>query len=118
MLTPISTQAWDYDKAAHLLNRAGFGGTPAEIEAAQKKGMTPLVHELVDVNLEAAHVPAPSWAKPRDIREMRMGVRAAESPEMRKEKLRAIRMMEGENILDLRRWWLERMMTTRAPLLE
>ena len=118
MLTPLSTQAWGYDKAAHLLNRAGFGGTPVEIEAAQKKGMTPFVHELVDVNLDSAHVPPPTWAKPRDIREMRMGARAAESPEMRKEKLRAIRMMEGENILDLRRWWLERMMTTRAPLLE
>src|ERR1700682_5741395 len=27
-------------------------------------------------------------------------------------------MMEGEQILDLRRWWLERMMTGPAPLLE
>jgi uncharacterized protein (DUF1800 family) len=27
-------------------------------------------------------------------------------------------MMESENILDLRRWWLERMMTGPAPLLE
>ena len=31
MLQPIDKAKWDYAKAAHLLNRAGFGGTPAEI---------------------------------------------------------------------------------------
>jgi uncharacterized protein (DUF1800 family) len=34
------------------------------------------------------------------------------------EKVREVRMMEGENILDLRRWWLDRMMNGPAPLLE
>ena len=29
-----------------------------------------------------------------------------------------LRMMEGEEILDLRRWWLDRMMNGPAPLLE
>src|SRR6202140_5606275 len=38
-LTPIAAQDWNYDFAAHLLERAGFGGTPAEIEALAK--MTP-----------------------------------------------------------------------------
>ena len=32
MLKPISPASWDYTKAAHLLNRAGFGGPPAEIQ--------------------------------------------------------------------------------------
>jgi uncharacterized protein (DUF1800 family) len=31
-LTPISAQDWSYDRAAHLLERAGFGGTPEEIQ--------------------------------------------------------------------------------------
>jgi len=30
-LTPIRAQDWSYDRAAHLLERAGFGGTPEEI---------------------------------------------------------------------------------------
>src|SRR5580698_10382195 len=38
-LTPISSADWNYDFAAHLLNRAGFGGTPEEIQAIAK--MTP-----------------------------------------------------------------------------
>jgi hypothetical protein len=38
-LRPIDAAAWNYDFAAHLLERAGFGGTPDEIEALAK--MTP-----------------------------------------------------------------------------
>jgi hypothetical protein len=38
-LTPIGAADWNYDFAAHLLERAGFGGTPEEIEALAK--MTP-----------------------------------------------------------------------------
>jgi hypothetical protein len=38
-LTPIAASDWNYEFAAHLLERAGFGGTPEEIEALAK--MTP-----------------------------------------------------------------------------
>src|SRR5215470_12844050 len=38
-LTPISPSEWNYDRAAHLLERAGFGGTPEEIRALA--AMTP-----------------------------------------------------------------------------
>src|SRR5271155_2861597 len=38
-LTPITAKDWNRDLAAHLLERVGFGGTPAEIDALAK--MTP-----------------------------------------------------------------------------
>jgi hypothetical protein len=38
-LAPIGPADWNYDFAAHLLERAGFGGTPEEIQALAK--MTP-----------------------------------------------------------------------------
>ena len=38
-LTAIGASDWNYDFAAHLLERAGFGGTPEEIDALAK--MTP-----------------------------------------------------------------------------
>ena len=38
-LTPISPADWNYDFAAHLLERAGFGGTPDEIQDLAR--MTP-----------------------------------------------------------------------------
>ena len=31
-LTPITAKDWNLDLTAHLLERAGFGGTPAEID--------------------------------------------------------------------------------------
>lgn len=38
-LTPIADSAWNYETAAHLLERAGFGGTPEQIETLA--AMTP-----------------------------------------------------------------------------
>jgi uncharacterized protein (DUF1800 family) len=38
-LKPIAPSDWNYDFAAHLLERAGFGGTPEEIQALAR--MTP-----------------------------------------------------------------------------
>ena len=35
-LKPIAPADWNYDFAAHLLERAGFGGTPDEIQALAK----------------------------------------------------------------------------------
>ena len=31
-LSPIPKTEWNYDRAAHLLERAGFGGTPNSIQ--------------------------------------------------------------------------------------
>jgi len=47
-LSPIAASDWSYDRAAHLLERAGFGATPDEI--ARLAAMTPVeaVEALVD----------------------------------------------------------------------
>jgi len=46
-LTPISPSDWNYDFAAHLLERAGFGGTPEEIQVLAKLSPTDAVRQLV-----------------------------------------------------------------------
>ncbi len=46
-LTPISSADWNYDRAAHLLTHAGFGGTPTDIEALAGKGLEAAVRWLV-----------------------------------------------------------------------
>jgi uncharacterized protein DUF1800 len=46
-LTPMSAADWNYDRAAHLLAHAGFGGTPAEIEKLTAAGLEHAVHSLV-----------------------------------------------------------------------
>lgn len=46
-LTPISVADWNYDTAAHLLERAGFGGTPEQIELLAAMSPTEAVRSLV-----------------------------------------------------------------------
>lgn len=47
-LTPITAADWNADRAAHLLVHAGFGGTPAEIEALAARGPQQAVRSLVE----------------------------------------------------------------------
>src|SRR5215471_4105770 len=46
-LTPISASDWNYNLAAHLLERAGFGGTPEEIQALAQLTPPEAVRQLV-----------------------------------------------------------------------
>ena len=46
-LSPIGSADWNYDSAAHLLERAGFGGTPEEIQALAKLTPAQAVARLV-----------------------------------------------------------------------
>jgi len=118
MLSPLPRQKWNYETAAHLLNRAAFGGTPAEIKRVQEKGLEASIGDLLDVPDDVANVMPPSWARPRDIRGRFVKVRSLRSDPGQSEKLEEMHMSEGADILDLRRWWLELMITTPAPLLE
>jgi hypothetical protein len=57
-LTPIVTADWNYDFAAHLLERAGFGGTPEEIESLAKMTPAQAVARLVRFEgTDASHLP-------------------------------------------------------------
>jgi uncharacterized protein (DUF1800 family) len=47
-LAPITAAEWSYDRAAHLLERAGFGGTPEEIAALAAMTPEEAVAHLVD----------------------------------------------------------------------
>jgi hypothetical protein len=46
-LSPITASDWSYEFAAHLIERAGFGGTPEEIQALAKLTPTQAVSRLV-----------------------------------------------------------------------
>lgn len=69
---PIAAAEWNYDMAAHLLERAGFGGAPDEVEALARMGPTAAVRHLVryqgveDVALpafrETGIYPAADWS--------------------------------------------------------
>ena len=68
---PIGAEDWTRDRAAHLLERAGFGGPPAEVEALYALGPLGAVrhlvryHEVQDVShpafRETGIYPSDSW---------------------------------------------------------
>jgi uncharacterized protein (DUF1800 family) len=47
-LAPVTAAEWHYDKAAHLLERAGFGGTPEEIARLAAMSPRQAIDALVD----------------------------------------------------------------------
>ncbi len=49
-LSPLSPVDWNYDRAAHLLERAGFGGTPEDIENLARQSPASAVNSLVYFN--------------------------------------------------------------------
>ncbi len=64
-LRPITAADWDAGSAAHLLERAGFGGTPEEIAAMAARTPEEAVAHLVRWQ-QVADVPLPSF-KPSGI---------------------------------------------------
>ena len=56
-LTPIGAADWSYERARHLLDRAGFGGTPEDIERLAAMSPAQAVQSLVDYqSLENRHL--------------------------------------------------------------
>ena len=64
MLKPLSSDRWNYSTAAHLLNRAGFGGPPADIQNLADLGPAKAVASLLDYEAISDPTLNPDWAKP------------------------------------------------------
>jgi hypothetical protein len=58
MLGPLALNRWDFDAAAHLLVRAGFGGRAEEIEKLHALGPAKAISSLVDSQPESYAPPA------------------------------------------------------------
>jgi hypothetical protein len=52
-LTPIAAADWTQARARHLLDRAGFGGTPDDVEQLYQLGPVAAVDALVDFDADA-----------------------------------------------------------------
>jgi uncharacterized protein (DUF1800 family) len=139
-LTPIAREDWNAERAAHLLERAGFGGTPEEI--AQLAAMTPeaAVRQLVyhkdiandlpafdhsgihDAGLEPFPASRPAATDLAKQTGESMGIKVKPSGNRRLQPvankffywLRASRL-ETHRVAY---WWANRMLATRRPLEE
>jgi hypothetical protein len=141
-LSTISPADWSYERAAHLLDRAGFGGTPEDVE--RLAAMTPqqAVDSLVDYQRvdNSAAVPFEEsgvWDTGMDpfppsradaVRQARergeaLGVQALPPGSPRRLQPVVDKFFYGlrANSIETQRlgvWWANRMLTTRRPLEE
>ena len=140
-LSPISARDWTYDRAAHLIERAGFGAAPDEV--ARLAALTPqqAVDELVDYESIADDLKPfdesviwdpgmdpfpPSRAEAvRLAREHGGGLGEKILPEGAQRRLQPVvdKFFYGlyANAIETQRlglWWANRMLATRRPLEE
>lgn len=131
-MLPQADNSWSLNEAAHLLNRAGFGGCPQDIEALHAMGREKAVDSLLSAGDDAADFPRPEWATVEQAlaearaletqrRELRQSVRGL-SPEKADQRRRAaLQKLQQENrrhALEGQGWWFRRILHTKAALRE
>jgi uncharacterized protein (DUF1800 family) len=120
---PSKSNPWDARKAAHLLNRAGFGGTAEEIETLVRMGPEGAVTDLVRYDRILDTLGPPSWVTtPPELPQMpslqelqRMG---PDAMNQRRMVAQMIQRQQRQMMEELRSWWLQRMIATPRPLQE
>ncbi|MCX6974708.1 MAG: DUF1800 family protein, partial [Verrucomicrobia bacterium] len=103
MLEPLDQSRWTSEMAAHLLNRAGFGGSSVEIKRLHSLGHVVAVDRLLsageDLDLER-----------RESKKL--------DPQEQMQRKKMFKAAEREQIDALRFWWLQRMRSTPNPVRE
>jgi uncharacterized protein (DUF1800 family) len=140
-LSPIGAGDWSYDRAAHLLERAGFGGTPEEIGRLAAMAPQHAVDALVDFESIKSDLKPfdesgiwdpgmdpfpPSRAEAvRIARERGEGLGEKVRPEKSQRRLQPVVdkffYSLAANAIETQRlglWWATRMLTTGRPLEE
>ena len=125
-IAPLRTYAgpWNARLAAHLLRRAGFGGTPADVQRDAGRTMHDAVASLVNFPSTAGLPATPALPDESSVDvqliERLMAARAtaiAGDPELKELQMQR-RRLEREGIVATQLWWLDRMIATPAPLQE
>jgi uncharacterized protein (DUF1800 family) len=116
MLSQLPKDKWTYDTAAHLAARAGFGESSAQLERWTQQGLDATVQELL--HPDSDNYTLPSCANPNQFADLRARVVQASDADGKKTAQRALREAQNHEFYALINWWTQRMLTTRAPLLE
>lgn len=112
---------WSPRLAAHLLRRAGFGGSSAEVARLAGMPMRAAVDSLVNFPSTDALPPPPELFDARRyiMQNFAGGLRAFMGDETaRRELAKQLRKNERQSLIALQRWWLDRMLNSPAPLQE
>lgn len=113
-LKPLADNAWDRAKARHLLCRAGFGGTPEEVDRLHAMGL----HQAVDSLVNYKKRPIPDVAFNAVPPERPEPYENRLKPEDRNKLQQRRQNREYQQLHQMRMWWLKRMAESPRPLQE
>ena len=119
MLSQLPASKWNAATAAHLINRAGFGGSPADIENLRQLGPDKAVSWFLDYESIPDHSPPPDCAQAAvDYAARRNAIRDAADIETRRMLEEQMRRRSRTQLADLRYWWIRRMALGPRPFQE
>ncbi len=123
-LTPSASAAglskakeWNRDRAAHLLRRAGFGGSIEDVDRLFSLGLEKAVDSLIDYEKVAqthSDFQLPELSEPLALKNKLEGLPEAERRDVRQQ----LRSLNNAQLEELRAWWVERMLLTPRPFEE
>ena len=127
-LAPIPRERWDRAAASHLLVRAGFGGTPEQVDALAAMRPADAVDCLIEYEGIATD-PTPDDLFDATIRRPLSDDERATLARARRDgdegvlerfqRERTTRdMQDRDQLVSMRQWWLKRMIETGRPLEE
>ncbi len=108
---------WNERLAAHLLRRAGFGGTPYEVARFARMSQPQAVRELLHFS-DTSGLPAPPDVYDPFAEDWHLGQLRGLSADQRRKFFNTIRKRSRISIVSMQRWWLNRMLVTPNPLQE
>ncbi|MEO5917452.1 MAG: DUF1800 domain-containing protein [Luteolibacter sp.] len=131
-MLPKADKPWTLFEAAHLLNRAGFGGSPSEIKAFHALGREKAVDSLLAPTEPIDAFPPPAWStdekaladmqmridQRREMQKSLHGLSAADADKLKRETQQAIQKEARQQALEAQGWWFRRILVSRAPLRE
>ena len=127
-LKPLSAKLFDYNAAVHLLNRAGFGGTPAQARALADMGLNKAVDQLVKYESQPVEpvkadlfdngIMSPPTDEQRETaKKARQSNDENALAALQRERQRK-QIDDRKQIAELQKWWIKRMIETPRPLEE
>ena len=127
-LKPLPEKAFDYSAAVHLLNRAGFGGTPSQARALTDMGLNKAVDQLVKYESQPVEpvkadlfdnsIMSPQTDEQREAaRKARQNNDEEALAALQRERNRK-QAEDRKQIAELQKWWIKRMIETPRPLEE
>lgn len=127
-LQPLPASEFGFRHAQHLLNRAGFGGTPGQVRAIANLGLDAAVDYIVNYDkVDAPPVQADQFdadivrpANEEERREVREARRRGDEATLERFRMEVQQRQrrDRQQIREVQRWWFKRLIESPRPLEE